>query len=329
MIRALYKVKDTNKIETKKFGNTEEFLKSFKDLNSELMWVDITYSKNESKEDYNSIIKEFFDYSKSPITREIHGRRSVVEKHSEFYSIDMIILKDGNLKEHIHWQNKHFIINDKIIVSLGSEKSNIIDGIWENLSSHPTAFNKNTDTILYIILDSICDEYFVALEDLEGLVEKIEISLIGNKDKDIQNKILKLRKRIMKFKRVVTSLRTVTYALISYDYNLLDKFTTKYIQTVHDNTFKIYETLETEMDTLATDLDLYNSKISNKMNETMEFLTVITTIMAPLTLIAGIYGMNFKFMPELEIKAAYPLTLIFMVILIIIQVIYFKRKKWL
>jgi len=292
------------------------------------MWIDIECSSSK-EEDFKAIKNNFFDYPGSYDTREHRGRHSSVRKHSKFYNVDMIILKESNLKKPVHYIKKHFVVNKNIIISVGSEHSNIFEYIWKNISTHPMALKGNTDGILYLILDGICDEYFIALEDLEDMVEKIEIALIDRNTPKLQDNILKLRKEILKFKRVVSSLRTVTYSLIGYDYDILDEENTNYIKTIHDNTFKIYESLESELDTLATDLELYNSKISNKMNETMEFLTVVTTIMAPLTLIAGIYGMNFKFMPETESKYAYPITLLVMFILIILQISYFKKKKWL
>lgn len=325
----MYYSKYLNKVEIKNYESTDNFLKECHNIQCNIMWIDIDYCSNSKEDDFKDIINKFFDYSNSSIARELPARHSSVEKYSDFYSIDMLILKDSNLKKHMHWLKKHFIINKNIIISLGSEHSKIFEEIWKNLSTHPTALKGNTDGILYLILDYICDEYFAALEDLESMVEEIEVALIDGNTNELQDKILKLRKEILKFKRVVSSLRTVTYSLISYDYDVIDEENTNYIKTVHDNTFKIYEALESELDTLATDLNLYNSKMSNKMNETMEFLTVITTIMAPLTLIAGIYGMNFKFMPEIESKFAYPITLVVMLILVILQVRYFKKKNWL
>ena len=169
----------------------------------------------------------------------------------------------------------------------------------------------------------------MSLEDLEELVDNIEGVLIKDSSSELQTRILELRRKILRFKRVVTSLRTVTYSLISYDYDFIKPEAIRLLQTIYDNTFKIYEALDAYTDTLATDLSIYETKLSNKMNKTMEFFTVITTIMSPLTLIAGIYGMNFHYMPELKYKAAYPITMAVMIILIIIQIIYFKKKKWL
>ncbi len=329
MIRYMYSYKNVKTILKTDFMEKDQFLEEIHNIKYDLLWIDIDKNKDEDIDYYLEVITEFFNYLSPDPLRKIKGRRSIVEKNTEFYTIDMAILKESSLEKNIRWVKKSFIINEKVIITIGNEESEIFSSIWNHLASNALAFKDKTDTMLYTILDSICDEYFVALEDLEVLVENIENQLIKGASSELQTTILKLRRKILKFKRVVTSLRTVTYALISYDYSFICEENIKYIKTIYDNTFKIYETLEAEMDTLATDLSIYETKLSNKMNQTMEFLTVITTIMAPLTLIAGIYGMNFKYMPELEFKIAYPITILVMVILIIVQIIYFKRKKWL
>ncbi len=329
MIRYTYSYKAVSKIITTEFMNKEAFLEDIEEVNYHLLWVDIHIEKGESFDDYMEIIKNFFHYDNPNPLGESKGRRSTVEKNTEFYTIDMSILKEGSLGKNINWMKEHFIINQSVIITISHGHSDIFDSLWKHIPSNGVAFRKEADSLLYVILDSICDEYFVSLEDLEELVDNIEGTLIKESSSELQSRILELRRKILRFKRVVTSLRTVTYSLISYDYSFIKPPTIKLIQRVYDNTFKIYEALDAYTDTLATDLSIYETKLSNKMNKTMEFLTVITTIMAPVTLIAGIYGMNFKYMPELQYKASYPVTMVIMIILIILQIIYFKRKKWL
>ncbi|WP_426348113.1 magnesium transporter CorA family protein [Alloiococcus sp. CFN-8] len=329
MIRYTYSYKAVKKIITTDYMERKNFLEEIEDIDYNLLWVDIHIEKGEAFDDYMEVIEKFFNYKNPDPLREIRGRRSIVEKNTEFYTIDMAILKEGSLGKNIKWMKEYFIINKKVIISLSYGRSQVLDAIWDHIPSNAAAFREEADTLLYVILDSICDEYFVSLEDLEELVDNIEGVLIKDSSSELQTRILELRRKILKFKRVVTSLRTVTYSLISYDYDFIKPPTIKLIQTIYDNTYKIYEALDAYTDTLATDLSIYETKISNKMNKTMEFFTVITTIMAPLTLIAGIYGMNFKYMPELDNRSAYPLTMLFMFILIVIQIIYFKKKKWL
>jgi magnesium transporter len=101
-----------------------------------------------------------------------------------------------------------------------------------------------------------------------------------------------------------------------------------YLRDVYDHTINVLDTIETYRDMLSGMLDIYLSSISNRLNEVMKVLTIITTIFIPLSFIAGIYGMNFKFMPEIEWKYGYPVILAVMLFIGLTMVIYFKRKKW-
>jgi len=102
-----------------------------------------------------------------------------------------------------------------------------------------------------------------------------------------------------------------------------------YLRDVYDHTIQVIDAIETFRDTLSGMLDIYLSSVSNRMNEIMKVLTMIATIFIPLTLIAGIYGMNFKYMPELESPWGYPMIYLIMLVIGIIMVIYFRRKRWL
>lgn len=110
---------------------------------------------------------------------------------------------------------------------------------------------------------------------------------------------------------------------------LIKESTDIYLRDVHDHTIRVIDTVETYRDLLSGMMDVYLSSVSNKMNEVMKILTIITTIFVPVTFIAGVYGMNFDYMPELHSKWGYPAVWMVMLLIIVLLVMYFKRKKWL
>ena len=130
-------------------------------------------------------------------------------------------------------------------------------------------------------------------------------------------------------RKSVWPLREIIGNLEKGDYKLIQERTTLYLRDVYDHTIQVIDTIETYRDMVSGMLEIYLSSLSNRMNEVMKVLTIIATIFIPLTFIAGIYGMNFKFMPELEWHWGYPTALIVMLIVVGFMVMYFRRKKWL
>jgi magnesium transporter len=124
-------------------------------------------------------------------------------------------------------------------------------------------------------------------------------------------------------------LREVINRLERWESSLINKSTGIYLRDVYDHTIQVIDSVETFRDMLSGMLDIYLSSVSNRMNEVMKVLTIIATIFIPLTLIAGIYGMNFRFMPELETSIGYPMVLLIMLSIGILMVAYFRKKKWL
>ncbi len=137
-----------------------------------------------------------------------------------------------------------------------------------------------------------------------------------------------LKRDLIFLRKSVWPLREVISGLERGESSLIDASTKLYLRDVYDHTIQVIDTVETLRDMVSGMLDIYLSSISNKMNEVMKVLTIIATIFIPLTFIAGIYGMNFAFMPELELPWAYPLILFVMVGVGILMLIYFRRKRW-
>ena len=142
--------------------------------------------------------------------------------------------------------------------------------------------------------------------------------------KDIQL----MKRELLFLRKSVWPLREVISELSRDETDLITNFTNPYLRDVYDHTIQVIDTIETFRDMVSGILDIYLSSVSNKMNEVMKVLTIIATIFIPLTFIAGIYGMNFEFMPELKWPWAYPAIWMVMISLFSGMVIYFRKKKW-
>ena len=185
------------------------------------------------------------------------------------------------------------------------------------------------DYLAYALIDAIVDNYFNVLEDLGERIVNLEENLTLSPDKATLIEINTIKQEIIFLRKAVWPLREAVSFLERGDSRLLSPSTRLYFRDVYDHTVQVIDTVETYRDLLSGMLDLYLSSISNRINEVMKFLTVIGTIFMPLTFLVGVYGMNFKHMPELEWHNGYFMLWGLMIVLTIVMSIYFKRKRWL
>ncbi|QDT83958.1 Magnesium transport protein CorA [Gimesia chilikensis] len=186
-----------------------------------------------------------------------------------------------------------------------------------------------TDYLTYAIIDSIVDQNFVLLDTMDERIDAIEEELLDDPDSCTLTSIQHLKRELIDIRRATSPQRELVAAILRSDHVLFSEKVDIYFRDVYDHVLRINESVDSYRDMLAGLLDIYVSSISNKMNEVMKLLTVFASIFIPLTFIAGIYGMNFEYMPELKWKWAYPTLWVFFVTIPIVLLIYFKKKKWL
>jgi magnesium transporter len=187
---------------------------------------------------------------------------------------------------------------------------------------------KGSDYLAYALIDTIVDNYFKVLEELGDKIEALDNYVISDPQTEVLHEIQQLKREVLYLRKSTWPLREITGTLLKGESPVIQDATHIYLKDVHDHTVQVLETVEIYRDMLSTILDIYLSSLSHRMNEVMKVLTIMATIFIPLTFIAGIYGMNFKRMPELEWNWAYPLLLVIMVVIFIGMLIWFKRKKW-
>jgi magnesium transporter len=222
------------------------------------------------------------------------------------------------------------IIGSNYIISFQEKESDIFVPIIERIRNAKGRIRKmGADYLGYALLDTIIDRYFLILEDLGERLESMEEELVTNPGPATLQAIHQLKREMIYLRRSVWPLREVIGALQRSDPKIITSQTHPYLRDVYDHTIQVIDTLETYRDILSGMLDIYLSSISNRLNAVMKVLTVIATIFMPLTFIVGLYGMNFKYMPELEWHYGYPMVLVVMSIVVVCMLIYFKRKDWL
>jgi len=197
----------------------------------------------------------------------------------------------------------------------------------ENSKGKIRAFG--SDYLVYTIIDTLVDQNFLILDALDEIVDSVEEELLANTTKETLSSIQKIKRELIYIRKSVSPLREMLTSLLRSESELINEHTEIYFRDVYDHAIRINESIESYRDMLSGLLDVYMSNVSNKMNEVMKILTVFAAIFIPLTFIAGIYGMNFEFMPELKLRWAYPALWVVFFAIPIILVIVFKKKKWL
>jgi magnesium transporter len=184
------------------------------------------------------------------------------------------------------------------------------------------------DHLAYILMDSIIDRYFLILETLEERIDDIEERLVDNPQPGVQQDIYHLKRSLGTFRKCLWPLRDIFNRILAESLPGIDEKTLIYYRDLHDHVIQILDTVDTLRDVVSGMLDIYLSSVSNRLNQIMKVLTIISTIFIPLSFIAGVYGMNFEHMPELHWRYGY--FVIWMVMLTVggLMLYHFKRKKW-
>jgi len=190
---------------------------------------------------------------------------------------------------------------EKILLFRFKREGDIFESIRERIRKGKGRIRRmGADYLAYALLDAVVDGCYIILENLGEQIEDIEDRVISNPEPETSQEIHKLKREMIFLRRSVWPLREVINSLERGESPLIKKACRIFLRDVYDHTIQVIDTVETFRDMVSGMHDTYLSSISNKMNEVMKVLTIIATIFIPLTFIAGIYGMNFEFMPELK-----------------------------
>ena len=187
---------------------------------------------------------------------------------------------------------------------------------------------EGADYLVYSLVDAIVDGYFVLLEKLGERIEALDDRMLANTAHEASRAIHLLKSEMIWLRKAVWPLREAINTLQRAESALIRPTTAIYLKDVYDHTIEVIDTVETYRDVLSGMLDNNLSLLTTRLNEVIKVLTVVSTIFIPLTFVTGIYGMNFRHMPELEWRWGYPLVMLGMAVISVALFVYFRRKKW-
>ncbi|MBN1375948.1 MAG: magnesium/cobalt transporter CorA [Dehalococcoidia bacterium] len=253
-------------------------------------------------------------------------------KYEDFGQYLLIILKMLNFNEtekSIETEQLSIVLGPNFIIMLQELPGDFFGSLREETKIHGSIVRKmGPDYLACRIIDIIVDNYFNAIENFGNEIEEREDDLISNPTRQTLSAIHSIKKNMMLLRQYVWPVREILSDLSKQGSHLIKEETTAYFRDVYDRIFEAMDLLESTRDMVSGMIDIYLSSMSNKTNEVMKVLTVVATIFIPLTFIVGLYGMNFKYMPELDSPWGYPAILFLMLAVAIGMLVYFRKKKW-
>jgi magnesium transporter len=223
-----------------------------------------------------------------------------------------------------------FFFGKNFLLTFQEDSDDLFPNIRERLhKSLGKIRQKGADYLAYTLIDYIVDGYFLILDKTEEAIEKLEDEILNDFRTSVRSNIYKLKRQQSEVRRAVLPLREVIGRFAREEGEFVNATNTVYIRDLYDHISQVAELIESQRDMLQNLNDLYNAEQSNRANHVMKVLTIVSAIFIPLTFIAGVYGMNFDNMPELHSQNGYFAVWAFMILIAILQLIYFRIKKWL
>jgi magnesium transporter len=308
---------------------------SFKDIAQIqiLMDKDAKFWLNICSLDATDLIQEIatlFDIH--PLVLEDIGNYHQRPKLEEFGNFVFVVTKMLYTKSDIsslEIEQVSILFGKNFIITFQENQFDIFDPIRIRLENPTGKMRKmGPDYFAYTLVDAIVDQYYLILEQIGDRIEELEDEIIDQNKKIKLSDIYHERKSILQIKKMLWPTRELLSAWKKSESHFIRKRTAPFINDAYEHTVELIENLELQRESITTLVEIFISNISLKQNEVMKTLTIIATIFIPLTFVAGVYGMNFSFMPELEWKFGYPAIWAFFIVSTGMMIYYFKRKKW-
>ena len=314
-----------NELFEKEFSNFDECFLHVKP--NMIKWINVDGVHN------TELIQQIGDkFNIHPLTLEDIANTEQRPKFEEYDNYLVSIMKMLSYDDEVHSEQLSILLfdNNTVISFQEASKGDAFDLIRTRIRQGKGRIRKMTaDYLAYCLMDAVVDLYFVILEKIGDRIELIEEELINSPTDHTLNDLHAIKRKMIFLRRAIWPMRELINNFERCENKLIKKPTRLFLRDLYDHTVRIIDNIETDRDLLSGMMDVYLSSNSNKMNEVMKMLTIISTLFIPVTFIVGVYGMNFKYMPELESPYGYWITWAVMISIMVSLLIYFKKKRWL
>lgn len=321
--KIIYTNYNIDKFERREIHDLEEIVL---DSEKSVKWLEI-----KSLEDIDLINKVGKKYNLHQLVIEDILSTDHMPKLEDYDEYLFLIIEGMNLAAdgELEVEQFSFILFKDLVISFQQSDSNIFDSILSRLSEGSNIRKNGADDLLYALTDTIVDNYFLVVERIGENIDEVEDIVLLNPKREILQEIYKLKRDLIYIRKTLWPMRNAISSISKNDYDLVDEKTLYYFRDVYDHIIQMIDIIETYRDICSGMLDTYLSSISNKTNDIMKVLTIFSTIFIPLTFIAGVYGMNFRYLPELNWRYGYASFWIISAVITGVLLRFFKKKNWL
>ncbi len=257
------------------------------------------------------------------------GQRPKLEEFEDYIFIVLKMVRFDNETDTILNEQLSIIIGKNYLLTFQEQPREIFKPVRERIKKQTSRLRKTgTDYLAYALIDTVVDNYIFTIEILGEKIEGLEDEILNNPDSDVMEKINSFKREFNYMRKSIRPAKDAIHRISRLDNELIQEQTLPFLKDLEDITSQATEAIDTYRDLLTDQLNIYNSVIANKMNDIMKVLTIFAAIFIPLTFIAGIYGTNFEYLPELKYKYSYFIFWAVMISVAAALIVYFKRKKW-
>ena len=254
-------------------------------------------------------------------------------KYEDGETYDAFIMKMLSLEEHsgkIQAEQITIILRKDSVITVQERKGDVFEPVRERIRKNKGRIRSHgNDYLAYALMDTILDNYLILIEKIGSKVEDLEDRLFKAMDNQIVQEIYQFKTELNYLRKAIRPVRDFLILLSKTEDSYIEEQNKIFLGDLQELAIQCTDAIELYNNLVSDQLNIYNSNMSNKMNEVMKTLTIFASIFIPLTFVAGIYGMNFRYMPELEYKYSYPILWSIILLLAGVLLFYFKRKKWL
>jgi magnesium transporter len=313
---------------SKKFTNDfpAEELSDYCGREKNIVWADVS---DPTGEDFAELAQEFgFHPLSIEDCRNAH-QRPKIEEYPGYYFIVLYEAELTGREDDLELRELNIFLGKNYLVTVHSRPIRAVEtakrlwGEWTDRSEHGAGL------VAYLLTDAVVDDYLPLLDVLSDRMDDLEDQIFGDFQPEAIQEIFRIKKQLLFLRRTVTPLRDVFNTMLRREQPIFERETHVYFQDVFDHIIRVADSIDTLRDMLSSTMDAYLSVSGNRMNMIMKRLTSVATVLMSVTLVAGIYGMNFKYMPELEWRYGYVFALVSMVVVGLVLYFYLRRVKWL
>ena len=291
-----------------------------------ILWVDMCKPTDEE----SFVLTNDFQFHPLAIEDVISEKpRTKIDDYDRYLFLVVQVVDYVGREEGLKVSEIDMFLTRNALVTVHYDDHRLWDYLYGRAEKDERLMRRGVDFLFHAVVDTVVDNYNATLDILEYEIDQVEEDVLGMPDEDTVKSIFTLRRDILQLKRIVLPQKEVLSQLARPPHNLISKQASVYFSDIYDHLVRINDVADSERDTLSSSLEVYYSSVSTKTNQIIKILTIFTVLFIPPTFLVGLWGMNFKYMPELDWEYGYLFSLALMLSVVLGLIVFFRRKKWL